>query len=307
MKHIQLLIIMILAGSTFLSAQSLEELKSMKAEKEGAIAELQGQIDAIKGEVSGLQNDIDLLSGWRKGLSGLVGFDFNKSNGWASNPNPDASSSALNIGITAFANKDTKKTFWNNKGIITKSWQDVDLSKADTGTDDDGLFDNGTVDIFNVQSLYGYKLSDKIALSAMGDLNTSVENFLSPGSLDIGTGVTWLPIQNLTVVIHPLNYHFAFSGVDGVDSEGSVGAKVRADYTQTFDVSGKKVAWSSMLSTFIPYQEKEPTLFEYTWLNTLSFEVWRGIGVGISFGLRNAEFESPDTQSYYALGLSYGF
>ncbi|MDX1702207.1 MAG: hypothetical protein R3250_16390, partial [Melioribacteraceae bacterium] len=62
------------------------------------------------------------------------------------------------------------------------------------------------------------------------------------------------------------------------------------------------------LTTFVPYssaEEPEPTLFEYTWLNTLSFEVWKGIGVGFTLGIRNAEFESPDTQSFYSLGLSY--
>ncbi|NNE26981.1 MAG: DUF3078 domain-containing protein [Saprospiraceae bacterium] len=299
------ILLFICLSTVMLQAQSLEDLQEMKAEKMAQIGDLQSEISTLQGEVNGIQKDIDKLIGWRKGFSGLIGFDFNNSNGWAANPNPDASSSALNIALTAFANKDGEKYFWNNKGIITKSWQDVDLSDADSGNDDDGLFDNGTVDIFNIQSLYGYKLSDKLAVSAMADLNTSVENFLSPGTLDFGAGVTWLPANNLTVVIHPLNYHLAFSGVDGVDSQGGLGAKIRADYNQGFDIAGKGLNWNSTLMTFIPYSSNEPTLFEYTWLNTLSFEVWKGIGVGIGFGLRNAEFESPDTQSYYSIGLSY--
>lgn len=52
---------------------------------------------------------------------------------------------------------------------------------------------------------------------------------------------------------------------------------------------------------------REAGMFEYTWLNTLSFEVWNGIGVGVGFGLRNSDFESADLQSYTSLGLSYGF
>ena len=283
------------------NAQTVEELKGMQKEKKAMISDLQAQIDAAQAEVNGLQKEIDKLSGWKSGFNGIIGFDINNSNGWAANPNPDASSTALNLGFTGFANRLGDKYFWNNKAVVTKSWQDVDLD--DTETDD--LFDNGTVDIVNIQSLYGYKINDKLAISAMADMNTSVENFLSPGVLDLGAGVTWLPSSNMTVVIHPFNYHLAFSGVDGVDTEGAIGAKVRADYNQSFNISSKKVNWNSTLMTFIPYKSNEPTLFEYTWLNTLSFEIWKGIGVGIGFGLRNAEFESPDTQSYTSLGLSY--
>lgn len=319
MRQFQLLLLFLVLCIGSATAQSVEELKALKAEKEAAIGDLQGKIDALNGELAGINKDIDLLSGWKKGFSGLIGFDFNNSNGWISNPNPDAYSSALNIGITAFANRENEKTFWNNKGIITKSWQDVDLSEDDANAEGDGLFDNGTVDIFNLQSLGGYKMSDKFALTGMADLNTSLGNFLSPGSLDIGVGGTWLPAPNLTVVIHPLNYHVAFSGIDGLDTQGSFGAKIRADYTNSFSISGKEFNWSSTFATFIPYSNTKTTvdlgegqtfeagLFEYTWLNTISFEVWKGIGVGLGFGLRNSQFESTDTQSYQTLGLSYGF
>ncbi len=288
-------------------SQSIDELKEMQSEKKAQISDLQSQIDAAQAEVNSIQKEIDKLSGWRKGFSGLIGFDVNNSNGWVANPNPDASSSSLNLGLTAFANRNGEKYFWNNKATATKSWQDVDLTEADAMNQNDGLFDNGTVDIFNLQSLYGYMINDKLAISAMGDMNTSIENFLSPGVIDLGVGVTWVPTSNMTVVIHPANYHLAFSGVDGVDTEGALGAKIRADYNQSFNVSTKKVTWNTTLMSFIPYQSNEPTLFEYTWLNTISFELWKGIGVGIGFGLRNAEFESPDTQSYTSLGLSYVF
>lgn len=302
-KIFTLLTLCLVFGSTTF-AQTIDELRAMKAEKEAVAAAKQGEVDALNSELISLQDQINKLAGWRFGLAGLVGFNFNNSNGWVSNPNPNASSSALNIGITAFANQDKEKYFWNNKMLITKAWQDVNTAEVE---DNVGLFDQGTVDIFNINSLAGYKLSDKFALSGMGELNTSLGNFLSPGTMDIGLGATWLPIENMTVVIHPLNYHFAFSGLDNVDSESALGAKIRVDYAREILVLGKKVAWSTTLSSFIPYQKTTPTLMEYTWLNTLSFEVWKGIGVGISGGIRNAEYESPDVQSYYALGLSYGF
>lgn len=303
-----------------LKAQSLDELKAQKAEKAAAAADLEGQAKAIRGEIAGIQKEIDFLSGWRTGFSGIVGFDFNKSVGWVANPNPDASSTSLNIGLTAYALNDKPKYFWHNKAVITKSWQDVDLTEEDTG---DNLFDSGTVDIFNLSSLAGYKFSPKFAASALGEVNTSVENFLAPGTMDIGAGVTWLPMENMTVVVHPLNYHIAFPSDSlkngGIETSGALGAKVRVDYTNKFIIVGKNLAWSSTFTTFFPYQDEKTTftradgttyeagLSEYTWLNTLSFEVWKGIGVGIGFGLRGADFESEDLQSYYSVGLSYGF
>ncbi|MEE9371701.1 MAG: DUF3078 domain-containing protein [Saprospiraceae bacterium] len=290
------------------SAQTLDELKNKKAELEAQRAEQQVEADAFNGEIGDLAGQIEILSGWKKGFSGGVGFDFSKSKGWKSNPNPNASSSSLNINLTGFANRKAEGYFWNNKGIIAKSWQDVDLSDADQGGDGDGLFDNSTVDIVNLSSLYGKNIATNLAVSALGEINTSLQNFFDPGTFDLGVGVTWTPSPDLVVVIHPLNYHVAFSGVDGVSSKGSLGAKLRADYTKSVDIGGKPLNWSSTLTTFIPYggaDMGEPTLFEYTWLNTFSYEIINGIGLGINFGIRNAEFESSDTQSFYGLGLNY--
>ena len=302
MKKFKLLLLFFaLVSLNAIQAQSIDELKAMKADKEAALAKEQGEADAIKAEVDALSDQILKLSGWQNSFSGLVGFSFNKSNNWVSSPNKDARSTSLNIGLNGAANKVTDSYFWNNRGFITKSWQDVDLTEADQDVDDDGLFDNGTVDILNLSSLYGRNLTEKFAISGLAELNTSLGNFLEPGTFDIGVGGTWLPIENMTVVIHPINYHVAFSGVDGVDSEGLLGAKIRADYSRGFG----DVNWTSSLSTFIPYASKEPTLFEYTWLNTLAFNVWKGVGVGFTLGIRNAEFESVDTQTFYTLGLSY--
>jgi hypothetical protein len=297
--------------------ETLTELQALKAEKQAMQGEAQARANTIGAEISDLQKEIDKLSGWVTGHSGMVGFSFDKSNGWVGSPNPDASSSKLGIGMTIFANKTREKSFWNNKVLLDKQWQDIDLSEADQELNDDNLFDNGTVDILNASSLYGYKLNSWLAASGLGELNTSVENFLAPGTLDFGVGATLTPMDNLVIVVHPLNYHVAFSGLDGLDTNGAIGAKVRADYGNEFMISGKKFLWSSTFTTFIPYKNDktivdlgegntfEAGLFEYTWLNKVNFQVWKGIGVGVSFGLRNSEFESLDTQSYYSLGLSY--
>ena len=345
MKYLQLTFCFLFISFGMLNAQSKEELMTLKAEKAGTIADYEAQIVAAKAEMEGLQKEIDKLSGWRKGVSGLLGLNWNNSNGWIANPNPDAKSSSLNIGITGFLLNDKEKTFWHNKAIIQKAWNDVDLSEADNIKRDingnqifdeegnpvsDGLFKNGTVDILNISSLAGYKLSETFAISALAEMNTSLGNFLAPGTLDFGLGMTWLPMRNMTVAINPLNYHFAWPSKNekdlGLSSKGAIGAKIRVDYLEEFNIAGKKASWSSTLTSFIPYgdtKENVPALFddngqiltesrtaglfEYTWINNFSFEVGKGIGVGFGFGIRKSDFESSSLQSYTSLGLSYGF
>ena len=323
MKKIQLFLLLVFTAS-IMSAQTIDELRAMKTTKAAEASDFKAKMDAINGEIAGINKQIAVLSGWTTGLSGTIGFDFTSSNKWAANPNPTAESSSLGLGITAFANKDQEKYFWNNKGIFQKAWQDVDLpgevvTDPITGEvlDGDNLLDQGTVDIVNISSLAGYKLTPKFALSGLGELNTSLGNFLKPGTADIGIGATWLPIEGLTVVIHPLNYHMAWNINGDLQSDGALGMKIRADYGRELMLMGKKVAWNTTFTSYQPYSNPEGsvTLREYTWLNTLAFEVWRGIGVGVNFGFRQADFETftegvteeGTVQKFYQVGLNYGF
>lgn len=294
MKNFKFLVLILSISFGYAQAQSIDDLKAQKAEKMGMIADLEGQIGATQGELDAIQREIDLLSGWRKGVGGILGFDWNKSNGWVASPNPEAQSSSLNLDVTGYLMNDKEKTFWHNKANIVKAWTDVDLSAADDTISGDGLFDNGTIDILNVSSLAGYKLSDKLALSGQGELNTSIGNFLKPGTFDVGVGVTWLPIQNMTVMIHPFNYNIAFPADNSpASTSGSIGAKIRADYFRDFNVAGKDVTWTTTLSAFLPYTSVDPFVTpdgttkekttNWTWINNLNFSVWNGIGVGIGW------------------------
>lgn len=321
-KQLLLLIALIFIGFSA-QAQTLQELKEQVAAKEAMIKEHEASIADVRASLSDLNDQINFLSGWRKGVAGLVGFNLNRSNNWVGNANPDSKSSALNLDLSGYANYDKPKYFWNNKILVTETWQDIDLN--DDGVDDN-LFDNAIKDNLNVASLGGYKIHPKFALSGLGELNTSLRNFLEPGVLDIGVGGTWLPTKNLTVVFHPLNAHIAWLSeaikVEAPDQDNPIttfGAKLRADYTDNIFVLGKKMGFSSTFTSFLPYSDNKFTFtdadgndvevgaFEWTWLNNVSFEVWNGIGVGVGFGLRDASFESNDIQSYYNLGLTYGF
>ena len=300
MKKLLTLFVLIVVTSMTMTAQSLMELKEKKATLQSTQAEAQATVDEIQGEIDGLDKEITIVSGWQKGLLGSLGLGFGASNNWATSANPNSSNSSLGIGITAFANRINDKDFWRNKGIITLGWQSLDTDTNDA--ENDGFLDDRTTDLMNLSSLYGRRLNDKLALSALGELNSSVFNFLNPGTLDFGVGFTYTPSDELVIVIHPLNMQAAFSSVEGVSTQSSLGTKIRADYNHIFPGG---LGWSSTFTTFIPYGSKEPTLFNYSWLNNLNYTLAGGIGLNFAFGLRNAEFESVDVQTYYTLGVSY--
>ncbi len=288
-------------------AQSLDELKSMKSEKEKMAAAKQAEADAIKSEIADLDSKIIVLSGWRTGVFGALGFNFNQSNNWQTNDVKNSTSASFSGSVNVFANKQADKYFWNNSGVLNLGYLKFD--DEDLATDNPDF--RRSTDVLRLASLFGYKLNKWVAISSLGEYSSSLFNFNDPGIMDIGVGATLTPINNLVVVVHPLNYHFAFSEAAGVESTSQLGAKIRADYTRKFKGG---ISWASTLTTFVPYGSAEagqPGLFEYTWLNTLAFNVWKGIGVGLTYGLRQADFETWTvkgvTQSYSTVGLSYAF
>lgn len=323
MKFVYSFVLLLVLSAGSLQAQTLEELKAQKAELVAKQNEKKAEADAFNGDISALEKQIEILSGWQTGLNGLIGLNFNSSNNWQANANANSSSSTLNLGVAAFANNIKEKTFWRNNLNANISWQGLDNDTNDDmeGTD---FLANRNGDLLVGSSLFGLRFSESLAATALADLNTSVFNFLSPGTVDFGIGATWTPttIPNLVVVAHPLTYNLAFSGVDGVDSQGALGAKVKATYA--LQLPGN-VSWSSNLGVFLPYnndktavtflnedgveETSEETQFSYTWINSFNIaDLWKGVGVGFTVGIRQAGLEyPPGLQSYTALGLTYGF
>lgn len=296
-------------------AQSKEELEAQKAEK-------QATADAAQKEADALQAQIDALPGWRIGAFGVIGGSLSNFNNWYSQGSPNNSSGNIGINFNAYANKIEPKYFWRNSLTANLAWTKLD--DKDNPNDDDSF--RPTSDVFNVSSLYGYKLSEKWAVSTLGEYRTTVlDNFNDPGYLDVGVGVTWTPLDNLIVVIHPLNYNFVFADNDAI-FESSLGAKIVADYTRKIGAVGLK----SNLSMFQSY--KSGDLSNWQWTNSFSYTLWKNIGVGFDFGLRSNKqealnyafgkydpaaipaetiptFDNVDNklQTYYTLGLSYNF
>lgn len=290
------------AGVWMGQAQTEEELKATLAEKKDSIAAIQGRADA-------LQAQIDALPGWKTGAFGTIGGSLSNFNNWFAQGAPNNSSGNIAITGNAFANLKEDKFFWNNSLNLNLGWVKLDNKDIDTDSED---FEALT-DVFQVTSLYGRKLSEKFAISALGEYRTTLlNNFNDPGYLDLGVGATWTPITNMVVVIHPLNYNFVFADNDSV-FESSLGAKIVADYTRKIGAIGFK----SNLSAFLSYETSD--LSNWTWINNFSYTLWKGIGVGFDFGLRNSRQEAAnfqgvalgeadnELQTFYTVGLSYSF
>jgi len=288
------------------NAQTAEEVAQMtadKAAKEAEAATIQASLDAINGEIASLAAAIDKTIKWRLGSGGLIGLDVNNFNNWAPKPDLNSSAQSISFAYSGFANLLEDKYFWRNNGGINLGWLKYDEDSKTNG-DNDGF--NQVADVFNVQSLFGYNITSKLAASALGEYrSTLLSDFNNPGYLDIGVGFTYTPQPNLVIVVHPLNYNFIFADADS-NFESSLGAKVVADYNTTIF---KVVTWRSNLSGFLSY--KGADLSNYTWINGFNFVAFKGIGVGIEVGLRWSPQETlarelaSDNQNYYQLGLSY--
>ena len=305
----RLLVLVTVLFATVAYSQTEAELKSEKAEKKDSIAAIQSRVDAI-------QKQIDALPGWKIGAFGTVGFSLSNFNNWYGQGTPNVSSGNIGVTINGFANLKEDKYFWRNAANVNLAW--VKFDDKDDPTDDDGFRES--TDVFNVSSLYGYKLNEKFAISALGEYRTTIlNNFNDPGYLDLGVGATWTPLENLIVVVNPLNYNFVFSKGDNI-YESSAGAKILVDYTRQIGA----ISFKSNLSTFQSYKSSD--LSNFTWINAFSYKLWKALGVGFEFGLRgnkqealdyainteeiaDATFDNIDNdlQTYWMLGLSYAF
>ncbi|HBR53428.1 MAG TPA: hypothetical protein DEA82_04275 [Flavobacteriaceae bacterium] len=293
-------------------AQTKEELEAQKAEKQAEADKLQSEADAI-------QAQIDALPGWKIGAFGTVGVNLSSFDNWYAQGTPNVSSGNIGVTFNGFANLKEEKYFWRNALNVNVGW--VKFDDKDDPTDDDS-FQEAT-DVFNITSLYGRNIFKNVAASALAEYRTTVlNNFNDPGYLDVGVGATWTPIENLVVVVHPLNYNFVFAEDDTI-FESSLGAKFLVDYTRKIGA----ISFKSNLSAFYSYESSD--LSNWTWVNSLGYKVWKSLGVGFEFGLRGNKqealnfattnfvegsgpaptFENVDNelQSYWLLGITYAF
>lgn len=311
MKKISLSALALIACCFVLQAQTTEELKATKAAKEAQLAplevqlaELTGKVGTLKAEVADLTEKITPYPRWDVGALGNLGLNFSGFNNWYSKGTPNTQAVTIGLSANGFANLQQKKYFWRNGTNLTLGWLKFDNKDSDEDADTLQV----AADAFNITSLFGYKLSEKIALSTLGEYRTSMldDKLNNPGYLDLGAGATWTPVTDLVVVVHPLNYNFVFSDSEGFDYQSSLGCKVVADYKLQIT---KGIAWKSNLSSFFSYEGSD--LHNWTWVNGFT-TAYKGIGIGLDLGLRSNKQEAlaagktdNPLQTYYLIGLSY--
>ena len=282
-------------------AQTKEELTTERNALQSQINALQAQVNAINGRISTEFPDY----GWNTNVFGTIGVNFSSFSNWVTVALPESSNTTILGSFNAVANRLEEKYFWRNSMNINLGWQRL-LRDKDNVTEEEKKFSQ-TADIFNINTLYGYRISSKLAASAMGEFRTNLlNNFNNPGYLDIGIGATWKPMTNLVVVVHPINYNFIFAE-DNSGFISSMGCKVLADYVGSIT---NKVDWRSNLSGFMSYRDPSE-LSNFTWTNGFSFKAFKGIGVGIEYALRWNKQETiafgsaTNMQQYLIIGLSY--
>jgi len=312
------LLTVVFFGVHTLTAQTVEELKSELGPKKDSIAAIQGRVDAIQAKIDG-------MPGWKKGVFGTIGGNIGGFNNWFTQALPNNSSGNIGITLNGYANLKQEKYFWRNSLNINLAWVKLENTSDGIIIPEEQKGFRESVDVFSITSLYGYKLSKTWAVSTLGEYRTTLlNNFNNPGYLDLGVGVTWTPITDLVVVIHPLNYNFVFSDGDA-QFESSLGAKIVADYTRKIGA----INFKTNLSAFLSYED--PDYSNWTWTNSFSYTLWKMIGVGFDFGLRSNKQEAfnfglgqdamanppittrtlentdNELQSFWNIGLSYSF
>lgn len=304
-----IIVLIFLSGSYLSFAQTKEELKAEQAAKKDSIAAIQSRIDAIDAQ-------IEAIPGWRLGALGVLGFDVSQFNNWYAQGLPNNETGNIVITFNSYANLKQEKYFWRNNLNMNLKW--VKLDDKDDPADESGFRE--TTDVFNLSSLYGRMVNPTLAVSALGEYRTTIlNNYNDPGYLDLGVGGTWTPVTDLVVVIHPANYNFVFADDDTI-FDSSFGTKIVADYIKSIGA----IKFKTNLSVFASY--KSGDLSNWTWINTFTYTVWKGIGLGFDFGLRDNKQEAlnyeintlgntgatfdtidNDLQTYWTLGLSYSF
>lgn len=294
--------------------ESLDELKSMKADKEATKK-------TIDQDILDLDKRIKEFPGWTKGLGGTIGLDFGGASDWFGQDIENSTSRGIGLSTNAFANNNADGYFWHNGLTIaynTSNQTNEDLQ--DDGTLDPEQEITNTASFFGLNSLAGKEIFSKVFVSAEARYETTFSKFNDPGTLTFSAGLTWKPINNLVVIVHPLAYQKNFpSG----DLSSASGAKIGATYTGDIYPG---VKWTSDLNAFLAYggdDEADPNkpfspysggdLSNWTWFNTFAVaDVFKGIGLGFSIGLRNNKqlgyaknIADPGIQTIYNLGLSY--
>ncbi|MCB9304733.1 MAG: DUF3078 domain-containing protein [Lewinellaceae bacterium] len=313
----QFLLLLLCYAITAIQAQvktppTTEELQVLLATKAQALDTVNAQLmaltaqsESLKMEMIALKDQITPYPRWRGGLSTTMGLNLANYDNWLPRKPSSLSSATIAAAANIFMRLDQRRYFWKNDLAANLGWLKFD----DKDIPDDNDSFRPTSDVLNIRSLFGWKITKKLAFSTMMEYRTSLLNgrFNNPSYLDLGSlGLAWTPTPNFSATLHSLNYNFVFSR-DEFNFEGSLGAKLVVDYEQAL---AKGLAWKSNFSAFASYK-KLSELSNWAWSNNFSTAV-KGFGVGLDLALRSnkqesraAELDENPLQLFWVLGVSY--
>ncbi len=289
---------------------SITQNGKTKEELKKELGSIEAKIKDLKKESSKIQKEIDDLYGWHFKNFGTIGVNLSSFNNWYSNTKPNLLSGHITIVNNLYLKLNKEKYFWLSYFNINLGWKlsyNSDKDKENKGFE-------GKSDVFRFASTFGYKLGQNLALStSIAYRGSFLKEFGDPSVFDFGLGVTWNPLKDLYLILNPVNYNWILSGADK-SYKSSIGASLLIDYPHSFAA----LNLNSTLFGFLSYQSSHYS--NWTWKNTISYTLWKYLGLGLSFGLKQDKQEAFNSkitdypslketknklQTFVVLGLTY--
>ncbi len=244
-------------------------------------------------------------------------------------------SMGLNAFINLKANYNKGRHAWGNTIDLGYGFQILGANKEDTRA-------TKTNDKIELTTAYGYAITEnkkwlftilvnlRTQFSAgynYPDDSTVISNFMSPGYLIAGVGITWAPVKWFYAYLSPVSGRFTFvldpklsdSGAFGVDPgkkiRGEFGPYFRADLNKDL---GGNVNLASTLELFTDYLKKFGNI-DVNWSLLISLKVNKWLAASIQTQLiydedvmiKTAPTAEPGPKTQFkeilGIGLSYNF
>ena len=222
---------------------------------------------------------------WRKGGVASLTFSQVSLTNWAAG---GQNSVAINATFSVFVNRVKNRSKWENSldlayGLINQE-ESSGFSKSD--------------DLINLVTKYSYQMntsSGKWFFSALLDFRTQfddgfatvreierISDFMAPGYLTVGSGVSYDPSDELSFSYQPVTGKFTFvldqaladSAAYGVDP----GQRVRGEFGSFFRVKYKNEFFESKLELFTGYTENQGEI-DINWQNALVLNITKVLSV----------------------------
>ena len=223
---------------------------------------------------------------WRLGGSSVLTFSQVSLTNWAAG---GQNSVAVNSNFSIFANRVKGRGKWENSmdlayGLIKQG--SAGFSKSD--------------DLINIATKYSYKVNKdngKWFYSALMDFRsqfyegfdaetglTKISDFMAPGYLTIGLGISYDPSEQLSFAYQPLTGKFTFVSDQELSDQGAYGvdpgSNSRAEFGSFFRAKYKNDIFESKLELFTGYTQSVGEI-DVNWQNALVLQLTKALSTNV--------------------------